>query len=122
MAAYPYAYGTPASYPASYPANNYVNYNTPAAVQPNPGIVWVQGVEAAKSYLVGAGQSVLLMDSESNVFYIKSTDQSGMPMPLRIFDYTERQQSSEPTPSVSYVTHDEFQKAIEELRDKMKGA
>lgn len=117
MAAYPYAYGTPASYPA-----NYVNYTTPAAVQSNPGIVWVQGIEAAKSYLVGAGQSVLLMDSENSVFYIKSTDQSGMPMPLRVFDYTERQQSSGSASSVSYVTHDEFQKAIEELRESMKGA
>ena len=117
MAAYPYSYGTPAVYPPSY-----VNYSTPVAAQSNPGIVWVQGIEAAKSYLVGAGQSVLLMDSESNVFYIKSTDQSGMPMPLRVFDYTERQQPSGSAQSVSYVTHDEFQKAIEELRESMKGA
>jgi hypothetical protein len=54
------------------------------------GITWVQGESAAKSYPVGAGQSVLLMDSEESVMYIKSTDQSGMPLPLRIFDYTER--------------------------------
>lgn len=54
------------------------------------GIIWVSGIEGAKSYLVGAGKSVLLMDSESSVFYIKSTDMSGMPQPLRIFDYTER--------------------------------
>lgn len=120
MAAYPYAYGTPAVYPPSY-----VNYSTPVMAQSNPGIVWVQGIEAAKSYLVGAGQSVLLMDSENNVFYIKSTDQSGMPMPLRVFDYTERQQTPGPASSISYVTyvtHDEFQKAIEELRESMKGA
>lgn len=117
MAVYPYAWnGTPASYPANF------NYTPPAAVQSSPGIVWVQGIEAAKSYLVGAGQSVLLMDSENNVFYIKSTDQSGMPMPLRVFDYTERQQPSGSAQSVSYVTHDEFQKAIEELRESMKGA
>ena len=31
-----------------------------------------------------------VMDSESPVFYIKSTDASGMPMPLRIFDFVER--------------------------------
>ena len=30
------------------------------------------------------------MDSESNSFYIKSCDASGMPLPLRIFDYKER--------------------------------
>lgn len=30
------------------------------------------------------------MDSESNSFFIKSADTSGMPLPLRIFDYQER--------------------------------
>lgn len=54
------------------------------------GIVWVQGEEGAKAYMVAAGNSVLLMDSENSAFYIKSTDPSGMPQPLRIFDYTER--------------------------------
>lgn len=54
------------------------------------GIIWVQGEEGAKGYLVAPGENRLLMDSENSTFYIKSTDPSGMPMPLRIFDYTER--------------------------------
>lgn len=60
------------------------------APQDNNGIIWVQGESAARSFMVGAGRSVLLMDSESSTFYLKSTDMSGMPQPLRIFDYTER--------------------------------
>lgn len=73
--------------------------NTPQTNQSNnSGIVWVQGEAGAKSYLVGAGNSVMLMDSEQSVFYIKSTDQSGMPLPLRIFDYTERTETPH-TPS-----------------------
>lgn len=122
MAVYPYAWnGTPASYPANF------NYTTPAAVQSSPGIVWVQGIEAAKSYLVGAGQSVLLMDSENSVFYIKSTDQSGMPLPIRVFEYTEKVQqpagSASAAPDMTqYVTHDELQKFAEEIRNQMKGA
>lgn len=64
-------------------------YQQPAQQQPTP-IIWVQGEEGAKAYMVAAGNSVLLMDSENSVFYIKSTDASGMPQPLRIFDYTER--------------------------------
>ena len=60
------------------------------APQDNNGIIWVQGESAARSYMVGAGKSVLLMDSDSSTFYLKSTDMSGMPQPLRIFDYTER--------------------------------
>lgn len=64
----------------------------------NNGIQWVQGEEAAKSYYVQPGKSVLLMDSESKCFYIKSVDASGMPLPLRIFDYTERKETPH-TPS-----------------------
>lgn len=61
--------------------------------QANQSLIYVQGEAAAKSWMVGAGQSVLLMDSENPVFYIKSADASGIPLPLRVFDYTERNQS-----------------------------
>lgn len=92
-----------------------------------PGITWVQGESGAKSYLVGAGQSVLLMDSEDSVFYIKSTDGSGMPMPLRVFDYTERKapgtDQKNPVMDMSeYLTRDEFKKWTEQFAEKMKGA
>lgn len=50
----------------------------PTAQQTAP-IIWVQGEEGAKAYMVAAGNSVLLMDSENSTFYIKSTDASGMP-------------------------------------------
>jgi hypothetical protein len=90
------------------------------------GIIWVQGLEGAKSYLVAAGSSVLLMDSEESVFYIKSTDQSGMPQPLRIFDYTERTaQHSEAgitkKPDVDYVSRSEFEEFREDVKRSIKG-
>lgn len=76
-------------YPTSY---NPYPQTMPQYQQPQNsgnGITWVQGEAGAKAFSLGAGQSVLLMDSENAVFYIKSTDGSGMPS-LRIFDYTER--------------------------------
>ena len=85
----------------------------PTAQQSSP-IIWVQGEEGAKAYMVAAGNSVLLMDSENSTFYIKSTDVSGMPQPLRVFDYTERTASQkQPTqaaqkPKEEYVTRQEF--------------
>lgn len=85
-------------------------YQTPAQQQPTP-IIWVQGEEGAKAYMVAAGNSILLMDSESSVFYIKSTDVSGMPQPLRIFDYTERGKISPQkaeTADGRFVTREEF--------------
>lgn len=58
--------------------------------QPNNGLIWVQGESGAKSYLVAPGNTVMLLDAENSVFYLKSADASGMPLPLRIFDYKER--------------------------------
>ena len=85
-------------------------------------IKWVQGEEGAKAYLVAAGNTVLLMDSENPTFYLKSTDPSGMPMPLKIFDYSERQhqpkQAPTAAPAADYVTREEF-KAFAEKLDKL---
>lgn len=85
--------------------------------QPQPasnGILRVRGEEGAKAYMVAAGNSVMLMDSDANVFYIKSADESGVPRPLRIFDYTERTATqktpAQPSqqPAVEYVPRAEF--------------
>lgn len=84
------------------------NYQQPQQSAP---IIWVQGEEGAKAYMVAAGNSVLLMDSENSVFYIKSTDASGMPQPLRVFDYTERGKQAPQKPETvddKFVTRAEF--------------
>lgn len=57
--------------------------------QQQSSIIWVQGEAGAKSYMVPAGQTVLLMDSETPRFFIKSTSPNGIPAKLRVFDYTE---------------------------------
>lgn len=59
----------------------------------NAGINWVSGEAGAKSWNVLRGETVLLMDSENQCFYIKSADPSGMPLPLRVFEYKERTQN-----------------------------
>ena len=64
---------------------------TPAPQQAN-GINWVVGENEAKIFPVAPGQSALMMDKNESIMYIKSVDLSGMALPLRIFDYTERQQ------------------------------
>lgn len=98
-------------------------YTTPApATNISNGINWVQGEAGARSVFVGAGQKALLMDSENNVFYVKSSDQSGMPLPLRTFEYKEITNSEtievEPAPT-TYVTKDELAQAISELKKSL---
>lgn len=76
--------------------------------QGTPSIIWVQGEEGAKAYMVAAGNSVLLMDSENSAFYIKSTDASGMPLPLRVFDYKERTTTAKTPPQTAQQACGEF--------------
>ena len=90
----------------------------------NNSIIWVQGEAAAKAYPVAAGTAVLLMDSEGSTMYIKSTDASGMPQPLRIFDYTERLQTPAPDPTAKkedYISRQEFEDFKEEIKRNIKG-
>ena len=99
-------------------------YTTPAQTTNfSNGINWVQGEAGARSVYVGAGQKALLMDSENNVFYVKSSDQSGMPLPLRTFEYKEITNGEtaevEPAPT-TYVTKEEFDKAISELKKSLE--
>lgn len=90
-------YGNFQPYPQPYPdrlaqiQNQYqqaVNIPQSQPQQINQGLLWVQGEAGAKSYLVAPNSTVLLMDSESSRFYLKSTDGAGMPS-LRIFEYKE---------------------------------
>lgn len=94
--------------------NSYAPQTAPQQAAQSSPIIWVQGEEGAKGYLVAAGNSVLLMDSEKSTFYIKATDTSGMPQPLRTFDYVERTSAQkQPTQAgcaapMEYVTRAEF--------------
>ena len=121
-----------------FPQNNYPQYYgnqqmPPQAPQmPQNGvqssansITWVLGENAAKSFPVGAGQTVVLMDREEPVMYMKSVDQSGMPLPLRIFDITER--TAQHTESVvakpetpDYVSRSEFENFRDDIRRTIK--
>ena len=90
------------------------------AQQSGSGLLWVQGEAGAKSFLVAPGQNVLLMDSESSRFYLKSADASGMPMPLRVFEYQEitagtQKQEVQTSDTKRYVTWDEFNERLAQL-------
>lgn len=100
-----------------YPQMNQLFY--PPVQQQNSGIIWVQGENAAKAYPVSAGQSMLLMDSEDSVMYIKSTDQSGMPH-LRVFEYKERTGNKEVPKTTEYISREEFDKFKDEIKDEIR--
>lgn len=121
-----------------YPYNNFNNsYNlnhTPAQQQNtiNPiqqrtsqnNIIWVKGKENARSMQLPPNSTVILLDSETGKFYIKTTDDIGLGK-LRIFNYTEQpdnQQEEQKTvnttlPDLSiYVTREELDKLLKEIK------
>ena len=127
------AYGS--YYPQSYYPNYYGNQQMPPQAPQMPsnapqnsmnGITWVLGENAAKSFPVGAGQTVVLMDREEPVMYMKSVDQSGMPLPLRVFDITERtiqrtEANTQKVPAADYVSRSEFDEFKENMRRTING-
>lgn len=91
------------------------NLNQLKAQQSSP--IWVQGEAAAKSYPVAPGNTVLLMDSEQSRFYMKTTDPSGMPLPLRIFEFNEvtNTPAAPELDTKNFVTRDELQEILANL-------
>ena len=99
-----------------------------APPQTNQGLLWVQGEAGAKSYLVAPNTTVLLMDSEAQRFYLKSTDGAGMPS-LRTYEYAEIFQNQPAATKTQdenldskYVTraeYDNLQRQYAEILDRL---
>lgn len=92
----------------------------------NVGVNWVQGEAGARSWLVAPNTTVFLMDSESDTFYLKSADATGMPLPLRIFDYTERRSEASKSDlnaskveSIAYATKDDLNALQKLTKDEL---
>lgn len=109
-------------------ANYYPYYQTnPYGMQQTSpvSIVWVSGELGARNYPIAPNTSILLMDSESSRFYIKSADILGV-QTLRSYEYsevtagkpTETETVAESKAQNDYVSREEFdelKKTIDEL-------
>lgn len=119
---------------------NHLNNIAPAApgyytpqqqTSQNPDMLWVQGIEGAKAYLLAPGRTLPLWDSEEQCIYIKSTSPAGIPQPLTILDYTIRapkEEIEETLPQidtsrfVSKEEFDELKEMISDLKDSIATA
>lgn len=137
----------------AYPPNNMMTQlNSQVSMNPQPmpnvpmqqpvqqqtsgtsGFIWVQGEAGAKAYPVAAGNSVLLMDSENPVLYMKSTDASGRPLPMETYDLVKREEAIQrptvpqsnalPTQQIDlseYVKMSDLEAKVQELINKALG-
>lgn len=105
-------YSGPNNYLAPF-QNRLNSYEQQAAVCQQPtsnNIVWVGGVEGAKSYNLPYNAAVMLLDSTDSKFYLKSTDSTGMPT-IRAFRFEEVPlvvEANNQAPKTAYATKEEF--------------
>ena len=104
--------------------NNY-NFNTYARAQvPSNNIIWVQGIEGAKAQQITPNSSLLLLDSESDHFYMKVCDQYGICMPIKVYKFEEEVPVAAAAPlatveantTAHYITRDEVIELIKEFK------
>jgi len=97
---------------------NYPNY---AGQQSNNQIIFVQGETGAKAYQIPINSTVLLMSSEANEFFIKSTDQAGFPT-IKKYKFTEVIQATgqsaqeQQVKTQNFVTREEFEALKNEIK------
>jgi hypothetical protein len=96
------------------------HYQQPPAsnlIKPATNIIYVQGESGAKGYPVTNGYTMLLMDSEEPKFYIKQTDNMGLPS-MKTFKFEE---VVEPEPEkVEYITKADFEDFKNEIKALLK--
>lgn len=91
---------------------------------------WIQGgLNSARAYpKPAAGCAVILIDAENNIMFIKKTDPTGFPLPLRAFmlydkpiEELEMQSNSHSSmPDMSnYLTKEDFGRMLEEYLGPM---
>lgn len=109
-------YGFPATYQPMFPAAQPPVMQTQQQT-PQNGLIWVQGEQAAKSYLVAPNTTVQLWDSEEKVIYLKSADASGMPS-MKVLDYTIRGDANTvQAPAAEFATKDDLRALEDKIRD-----
>ena len=108
-------YNGPYTIPTTAPTMQTQNQNT---------FAWIQGEEAAKSYPVAPGNTIVLIESEKPIMYMKSADLSGRPQPIQKRylvseeDYNKIQNGSSFSEDDRYVTKETFERYVNEAANK----
>lgn len=88
--------------------------------KPNSNVEYVNGIEGAKALALPPNHTRLLIDSDSQAFFIKSTDNEGKPT-IRIFDYVERNGEEKPkAQQMNFVTIEQFEDFKKDIYERIK--
>lgn len=103
--------------PNSFPSSPMPQYSQ---MQPqNSGsimMIQIQSDDEVNTYPVAAGTTVMLINFSTNKFWLKSTSTSGVPEPLRRFNFNE--EITQPQTSANAVSREEFESLSQKI-DKL---
>ncbi len=85
----------------------------------NNQYAYVNGIEGAKAYLMNPNQTILLMDSDNPIFYLKSSNQLGQAN-IRIFEFKEVLQNQ--SNNQGYLLKSDLEPILRRLEAIEKGA
>ena len=106
------------NYPYGYANTGGYNYQQPITQN---YFAWVQGEAAAQAFQVAPNSTVILMDSERPILYMKSADSTGRPgQMVKQYLVTEEQyqQLQNESNNSGSVSREEFEAAIAEIKHK----
>lgn len=111
------------SYGSSYQnlSNALINSLVPP-VTPKRQIVSVNGVQDAKNFNLDRGENIILMDSNSDVIYIKSVDELGKTL-LKVFSCKDITDSvlNDSQITINKSDFDKLSKELSDLKDMVRG-
>jgi len=81
-------------------------------------VAMVSGEGAAQMYPVKSGKTGILIDFDSNKFWVKSTKKNGMPEQMRRFSFTEDEYEENKS---KYVTADDLKKFEDRIMKALEG-
>ena len=95
------------------------NPNTLQAPQAKRGVITVAGLSEARGFNLNPGESIVLIDANDDVFYIKECDEIGKST-TRSFKYEEVELDDGPAGAVSKKEFDKLSGDVKELKSMVK--
>lgn len=83
-------------------------------------LTYVNGIEGAKAFIVNAGQTVYLMDSDSNTLFVKSADMQGR-YEIKSFNLIQSGLDNNRQTPTNYITKEDLAVFKQELLEALKG-
>ena len=97
--------------------------NTPQAqsqaISQGYQIQTVKGIAGARAFVIPPSSSVVLMDTDSSVFYVKTTDANGLET-VKAYEFTEKETDTQEFDAGKFVLKSDFDKLSEKVDEFMK--